>query len=276
MRKSLAIGLVLGVALLIVGVTTGAAAQPHVQICLRANQLGPGCFPDRLEFDAGGSVAPKRLPRREPAPIALEAHGEISTTNGGHPSALHEAIVEVDNVHIDVAGLPACPRRQLEGRGVAAARRLCREAIVGSGMAHVGFAIGEGSVVAPLTFFNGGSQNGVTRLFVHSAIAAPESVPVISTVRISRVTKSPYGWSATWRIPKLLDGSASVRDFEFTIERLFFSKGARHSYIAARCVNEELRASVKKVLFRNDARTPGVAAQTVLKGGLAFPCAPRP
>jgi hypothetical protein len=29
---------------------------------------------------------------------------------------------------------------------------------------------------------------------------------------------------------------------------------------------------VSKLLFRNEARVPGVAAQTVLKGGIAVPC----
>jgi hypothetical protein len=245
-----------------------------VQICLRANLLGPSCT-GRLEFDAGGAVTPRRLPRHEPAPIALEAHGEISTEHDGHPSALREVLVAVDDMDINTVGLPACPRRQLEGRGVRAARRLCQEAIVGSGTAHIGFAIGEGRVAAPLTFFNGGTQDGVTRLLVHSAIAAPRPVSVISTLKVSRVSESPYGWSATWRIPKLLDGSASVRDFEFTIERRFVAKGARHSFIAARCVKDSLRANAPKVLFRNDARTPGVAARTVLKGSFAFRCTPR-
>jgi hypothetical protein len=32
---------------------------------------------------------------------------------------------------------------------------------------------------------------------------------------------------------------------------------------------------VPKVLFKNEAQTPGVAATTVLKGSIAVPCTPK-
>jgi hypothetical protein len=217
-------------------------------------------------------VAPNVLPKGEMAPVALEIHGKIAVEEGGHPSALREAIVDIPkDVGIDTAGLPACPRRKLEGNGVAAARRICGKAIVGSGVAHIGFASSNAIVEAPLTLINGGDSGGETRLFVHSAISAPGLMPLVGTVKIQR--KYP-GLQTTWKIPRILEGDGSLLDFKFRVERRFISKGGEHSYLSARCPSGDLQASVPKILFRNEARTPGVAATTVLKGLILVPCSP--
>lgn len=77
-----------------------------------------------------------------------------------------------------------------------------------------------------------------------------------------------------WRLPPILEGDGSLLDFRFKVERRFMGKGEEHSYLAARCPNGDLQASVPKILFRNEARTPGVAATTVLKGLISAPCTP--
>lgn len=273
MRKSLVMGLVLGAMLIIVGVATGASEQPYVQTCLRANLLGPSCM-ERLEFDVSSSVTPRKLPRHEPAPIALEVHGEIGTANGGHPSALREVHVDVDrDVVIDARGLPACGLRDLQRRRVAAARHFCRKAIVGKGMSHVGFALSGGRVAAPLTLFNGGTQDGLTTLFVHTAVAVPEPVPIVSVVKISKVSEDD-GLRTIWRLPRIIDGTGSLLDFRFRIERDFWAGREEHSYVAARCEDDRFFVNFKKLLFRNEAKIPGVASMTVLKGGIAIPCIP--
>ena len=266
------LGLVSAVALVVVGVTATAPAQPYVSTCLRST-LGLGCS-DQVEFEPGGAVIPEKLPAHELAPVGLEIHGTIAMEGGGHPVALREVTIDVDeDVALDTNGLPACRRHLLESRGVATARRLCRAAIVGSGLAHVGLASSQATLKAPLTLFNGGTSNGETRLLVHSVIGAPNPVPVVSSVKIQRKYS---GLHSIWRIPRILGGDGSLLDFKFKVERHFVSKGREHSYLSAKCPDEAFRMNTANALFRNDARVPGVENTMSLKGRFAIPCSPTP
>jgi hypothetical protein len=256
------------------GFVASAGAEPT---CLRAAPLFPGCESGRLEVEFAADVTPRKLPRHEMAPVALKMHGEIGTSNGGHPSALREVDIDFLDVVIDAKGLTACGLRDLQLRRVAAARNFCRKAIVGSGMSHIGFALSGGRVAAPLPLFNGGTEDGVTTLLVHSAVPAPEPVPTVSVIKISPVASrdnKDVGLQTVWRLPRIIDGTGSLLDFRFTIKRYLSVGGARHGYIEAQCPNDSLLVNLKKILFRNEAKTPGVAAQTVMKGGLAIPCTP--
>lgn len=220
-------------------------------------------------------VAPRKLSTHEMAPIALELGGAIATSGGGHPSALREVDIDFLHMAIDARELPACGLRDLQRRRVAAARLFCREAIVGSGMSHVGFARTGARVAAPLTLFNGGTEDGITTLLVHSAVPVPEPVPVVSVMKISRFGKGKdQGLRTAWRLPPIIDGTGSLLDFGFRVKRHLSVAGARHGYVAAKCGNRGLPANVKKLLFRNEAKTPGVASITVLKGVLVVPCTP--
>jgi hypothetical protein len=50
--------------------------------------------------------------------------------------------------------------------------------------------------------------------------------------------------------------------------------GKEHSYLAAKCPDGDFRLTVPEMLFRNEARTPGRGATTVLKGLSSVPCSP--
>lgn len=272
-----ALTLLIGWGLITTGAAANAGAQPYVQTCLRAVPMFPGCESERLEVEMSAKVAPRKLSTHEIAPIALELGGEIGTSGGGHPSALREVDIDFLHMAIDPRGLPACGLRDLQRRRVAAARLFCREAIVGSGMSHVGFARTGARVAAPLTLFNGGTEDGITTLLVHSAVPVPEPVPVVSVMKISRFGEGKdQGLRTIWRLPPIADGTGSLLDFRFGIRRYLPIAGARHGYLAAKCANGVLRANVKKLLFRNEAKTPGVAPMTVLKGGIAIPCSMMP
>ncbi len=270
--KRIVVSLVSVIALIAVSVAAGATAQRYVSTCLRSNSLRDGCAGGRIEVDFGGAVTPKVLPKGELAPVGFEVHGKIAVEEGGHPSALREAIVDIPkDVGIDTAGLPACARQKLEGKRVAAARRLCRKAIVGSGVAHIGFASSDAVIESPLTLFSGGSSGGETRLFVHGAISVPGLMPLVGTVKIQR---RHSGLHTVWKLPSILEGDGSLLDFRFRVERRFMSKGTKRSYLAAKCPSGELQATASKVLFRNEARAPGVASTTALKGHISAPCSP--
>lgn len=82
------------------------------------------------------------------------------------------------------------------------------------------------------------------------------------------------GLQTVWRLPRIVDGTGSLLDFRFRVKRYLAVGGPKHGYIEAQCRNDGLLVNIKKIFFRNEAKTPGVAAQTVLKGGLAVPCSP--
>jgi hypothetical protein len=67
-------------------------------------------------------------------------------------------------------------------------------------------------------------------------------------------------------------GSGSALDFKFRIGKTYSHGGTKHGYFEAKCPDGVFKANLTKILFRNEAKVPGVAAQTVLKGSLAVPC----
>jgi hypothetical protein len=69
-------------------------------------------------------------------------------------------------------------------------------------------------------------------------------------------------------------GSGSVLDFRFKLGRNFRFRGQKRSWAMARCPDGVFKVKTPKTVFKNEARTPGVGAQTVLRGGLAVPCKP--
>jgi hypothetical protein len=271
MRQRLVLVLVAGIAFIAFGSASSGSERRYVQVCLRAMLAGNPCV-GSLGFDVGGSLMPKRQPPHELVPVGLAIHGEIGNEGGGHPSALREAELTVDEgVAIDGAGLGTCPRRRLENRGVAAARRLCRKAVVGRGSARIGFASSGTSVTTALTLFNGGTSSGVTRLFVHGAAAQPKPMPIVAVVEVRR---RQAGLEGVLRVPPILDGDGSLLEFELEIERRLTRGGAKRSYLNANCRDGRIDVNLRRALFRNEAKIPGVGASTTLKGSLTLPCTP--
>lgn len=245
-------------------------AQQHVETCLRSASVADSCGPRRLEVDIEAKVSPNRLPRHGFAPVALTVSGTVGTEGGGHPSALREAVVTLDQgLKIDTNGLAACPRRRLERLDVAGARKACREAIVGHGVARVGLASAETTIKAPLTLFNGGTSAGVTRLFAHSATEAAGG----ALVAVGQIRQHGNELQASWRLPRILEGDGSLLGFRLEIKRGFAASRRHHSYLSGRCPGGLLRVSIPKLTFVNEAHTPGVPSLTVLEGRLAVPCA---
>jgi len=258
-----------GSLLLLFGATVGLAAQiPHRSV------LGIACpvisCPGLLKFDVGGSITPRKRAGREFVPVKLKVHGEIGTKTGGHPSALREAVVEIaEGLAVRTSGLATCRRRKLESASVSLARRKCRKAIVGAGQARVGFASTGDVAATTLTLFNGGTSDRLTRMFVHASAGLRNSTPVVATAKVRRRHSN---LEAVLRIPPIAQGNGSLLNFDFELDRRFARRGIERSYLNASCPDGGIVATFSKLLFRNEAKVPGTAPQTVLKGKLAFPC----
>ena len=124
MRKNVALLLAFGALLGLGAVTIANAASTKI----RAGNL-------ILTF--GGSTSPTKLPKREYAPVKAIIFVKIATSDGTHPSALREVVVDIDkDVKLNVKGLPVSKAGQLTARNTAAAKRVCGKTTLGSGIAH--------------------------------------------------------------------------------------------------------------------------------------------
>lgn len=277
MRRNLALTLVMGTALVIsVAAIAIANMTPYKLDCFRsAINQGSDC-PGGLIFKFDGGVLPEALPKHEMASVVVKLRGQISTENGGQPSALRELTIDFDkNGALNATGLPACGRSQLEARNTSAIQHVCRESIVGTGTAHVAIASSDQEPIPlPLTLFNGGVRGGTTTLFIRSSITVSTPVPIIATVKLSRVHKGRYGLQAVAKIPPIAEGNGSLLDFSFEVKRLFTYKGTQESDAMARCPDGHLNAEISS-LFRNETKVPGVPSRTELKGTVVRPCMPK-
>lgn len=212
-----------------------AAGDPPVTV--RAGNL-------ELTFD--GDITPRSLPRDRLAPVGLSGSGEIGTIDLSHPPALREFVIEADrHASFDVSGLPRCRIGLLRAQDSRHARAACPAAIVGTGVGQVEVTFPEQAPIvatSPLTIFNGGSQDGVTTLYVHVYLSRPGPVAVVATVKIARIHAGRYGLRAVAAIPRIAGGSGSTTHFSFEIARSIHVRNRSFSVVRAMCADGRLQA----------------------------------
>jgi hypothetical protein len=191
-----------------------------------------------LVLSHDGGISPTKLPRHEQAPVDAFISAAIATVDGSHLPAAREALIDLDrNIHVNAEGLPVCKGSQLGSRRTDAARRVCREAIVGRGNARVEIAFPEQpSIMAssPLTMFNGGVRGRKTTIFIHAFITVPVPAAVVTTVELTP-TPGKYGTRIVAKVPPIAGGSGSLTDARLEIDRKFTYKGRKVSYLTASC-----------------------------------------
>lgn len=199
----------------------------------------------------------------------------MATRDGTQPSALREAVLAIDkDLKIDAMGLPACGYRTVARRETKQVRRRCRKAIVGKGEAKIHVAYPENSPItlsSEITVVNGGERAGETTLLAHAFITVPIPRAIVVPIKIS---PKGTGWIAMAKIPRMTDGYGSLVEVRLSLRRPFFDHGRPMSLFSAKCPDGVFRVKMPKALFKNEARVPGVATQTVLRGSLAVPCKP--
>jgi hypothetical protein len=246
----------LAAALLLVGVITVGIATAAKPTVIRAGNL---------VVKLNGGVAPKRLPKKKMAPIALRISGNIATTDGSQPPAARTIIADFDrNGTVNARGLATCRSGQLQSRNTAAAKAACRRAIVGNGKTTVRVQFPEQRpfyATGPLVLFNGGVHGRVTKMYIHAYVSVPTPTAIVTQVKIRRIHKGRYGTRAIATIPKIAGGSGSVTRFAMKIQRTFKFKGKRRSYLVARCADGRFQAH-GSVAFASGPRLSG----TVVRG----------
>lgn len=227
----------------------------------------PPSPPPEWAFNA--DFSPKALSKTTPTPIALKLSGQVKTSDGTHPPALRELILETDrNGAIDVKGLPICRLGPVEERSTALANEVCPSAIVGRGTMDVEVAFPEQqplSLKSALTVFNGGVKQGVTTLLVYVFLKNPVSAAVVTIVKIKKVHKGRFGTKAIFSLPVIAGGSGSVTSFSTKLYRRFSYKGKRASLLTLKCPDGKIQAGAEAI-FSNGTR----AHTKVLR-----PCVPK-
>ncbi|HKI66455.1 MAG TPA: hypothetical protein VJ989_04235 [Solirubrobacterales bacterium] len=226
-----------------------------------------------LQVTFGGGLHQRTLPKHRFEAFKHTIFGTIKTTDGTHPSAFRELDLNIDkDVKINTKGFPVCRPDQLEARDTKAARRVCGKAIVGNGSAHAEIAFPEQApikVLSPLLIFNGGESGGKITLLAHTFITVPAPAAIVTRVTVQR---QGTGVHAIAKIPVIAGGSGSAVDFKFTLGKTYRYKRRQVGYFEARCPDGVFKVRSRRALFKNETGTPGVAAQTVLRGGLGVPC----
>lgn len=221
--------LALGIALL---VAVAAIAKPHA---VRVEKFEAG---NLVAIDHGG-ITPEALPRHRQAPITANLHAKLRTKDGSHPPAARQMNLNFDRtLDLNAKGLPTCSAAQLKARSTAEVKRVCGEAIVGSGSGEVEVAFPEQApfrASGPLLALNGGVHGHTAVLFVHAYVDVPAPTAVVVEARIRKVHHGHYGMNAEVEIPPIAGGAGSVTRFDLNLGRRFRYKGRKASYLTASC-----------------------------------------
>jgi hypothetical protein len=212
---------------------------------LAANAVA-GNFDNRKEHCVGvlcvgdnGGISPTKLPRHGGAPATARIIGDISTRDGSHPPALQDVEAEIDRtIKIDAVGLPTCKESQLEASSSATAKKVCGDALIGSGSTEVEVAFPEQApfrATGPLLLFNGGVHGATTTVFLHAYVDVPAPTAVIVRATVTRIHRGRFGLLLKAHVPKVAGGAGSATAFDLEIGRRYTYKGRKKSFLTASC-----------------------------------------
>jgi hypothetical protein len=191
-----------------------------------------------LRVSVFAQVQPFKLPRREPAPIAVFLAGHVGTVNGEVPPQLQRMTIRV-NRHglLQSLGLPSCRLAQIQPGSTNHALQQCSGALVGSGRFWA-------SVVFPdqrpyptrgrLLVFNG-RREGRPVIFAHIYTTQPFDSSFVVSFAIRKISDGPYGTELSASLPQALGNWGFVDRIKLTLRRKYTYRGRQLSYFNAAC-----------------------------------------
>jgi len=222
-------------------------------------------FPPNVEFAFDAGFSPITLSKTVPTPIALELSGQIETSDGTHPPALREFILDADrNSALNVKGIPAC-HLTIE----IPVMEHCPSAIVGRGTMNVEIAFPEQPPLptkSAVTLFNGGVKQGVTTLLMYAFLKNPVSAAVVTTIKIRKVHKGRFGTEAVFSVPVIAGGNGSVTAFDARLYKRFSYKGKRASLLTLKCPDGKIRARAEAIFSDGAEAHAEVLRPCIAKG----------
>lgn len=198
-----------------------------------------------LNVTVEGGITPTRLPRKTKAPVTLRVGGSIETLDGSHPAAVRTIKLEFDKAgEMNTEGLPTCSVARLQSTLTAQAKKICRDALVGTGSATAEIALREQkpfSASGPLLIFNGKPKDGKQVLIFHVYAHVPAPTTFVTTAVISK-TPGRFGTTAIVKVPTIVGGLGSLTAAKVRIDKTWTYKGKEEHLLLASCPSGSLHA----------------------------------
>ena len=185
-----------------------------------------------------GGISPRALPRTGVAPVAVTIDSSFKSAEGADPPPQLKTISIGINRRGKIfdRGLPTCRVRRIQPTTIAAAKRICGDAIVGSGHVQVRIHL---TNQAPFTFkgpmliFHAKPSGGDRRLLAQVYGRKPPSAFLLSF----KIVKEPgeFGTVIKTSLPHSASKWAYVTQFDMKLRRTYTYQGEKHSYVNAGC-----------------------------------------
>lgn len=191
-----------------------------------------------LRITALAQIKPYKLPRREPAPIAVFIAGHLQNAQGGIPPQLRRMTVQV-NRHglLQSKGLAVCPLARIQPATTSRAVSQCGEALIGSGQFWANIVLpdqGAYRTQGRLLIFNG-RQGGKPVLLTHIFTSHPFNSSFVIPFAIKHISKGPYGTELSASLPQALGDWGYLDRIKLTLKRKYPYRGKELSYFNSAC-----------------------------------------
>jgi hypothetical protein len=191
-----------------------------------------------LRITALAQIKPYKLPRHEPAPIAVFIAGHLQSAKGGIPPQLQKMRIEV-NRHglLQSRGLPVCRLPQVQPASTERALANCGDALIGSGQfwAHIVLPDqGAYPTQGRLLIFNGRDRKRPL-ILAHIYTSHPFNSSFVIPFSIKRISKGPYGTELQASLPQALGSWGYLDRIKLTLRRKYRFGGRQLSYFNAAC-----------------------------------------
>ena len=191
-----------------------------------------------LRITALAQLKPYKLPREEPAPIAVFVAGHLQNASGGIPPQLQHLTIRV-NRHglLQSVGLPACQIPEVQPASSERALANCSDALIGSGRFWANIVLpdqGAYPTQGRLLIFNG-REGGRPVILTHIFTDHPFNSSFVIPFSMRHVSKGPYGTELRASLPQALGDWGYLDRIKLTLKRKYTYRGRQLSYFNAAC-----------------------------------------
>jgi hypothetical protein len=189
-----------------------------------------------------GGISPRALPRSGVAPVAVTIDSTFKSVEGTDPPPqLRTISIGINRAgKIVDRGLPTCRVRRIQPATIGAAKRICRDAIVGSGHVQVRVHLANQppfTFKGPMLIFHAKRSGGNRRLLAQVYGLKPPSAFVLNFKIVE--AGGEFGTVIKTSLPKSARKWAYVTHFDMKLQRRYVYQGQHYSYVNAGCAAPE-------------------------------------
>jgi len=188
-----------------------------------------------ITFDGG--IEPEALPRDERAPIAVWIAGRVRTLSGEKPPSLREITIGLHrDGHLENRGLPTCRRDQIDLASSSEALRVCRDALVGTGVYRARTTFPEQSQTPSLGRILAFNAKIGGRSVVLGHVYGNDPAPT-SDIIVFEIThpSGTFGTVLHGTLPESLTRWGYLKRISLRLQRKYTYRGEQLSYMSAPC-----------------------------------------